>query len=219
LSVEESLLKIYSRNLPTPEISFWDSRKRAEFSNNKRWIDRNGEKKEPRDTASWDLKCVSTDQHKTFLDVAKHPEQLLVINVCNSTENKYLIAKSDAVTKFVKNLVNCLRDYGIRLSPHNSYSIRNIRTIGSQQNQTLEMKRTQFCANLNAAWNALCPPNSQAAAAPKLAVIALAGADAGVYADVRWWADCVVGIPCICISPGGIEKGAKLDRAMLGNVA
>ena len=98
---------------------------------NKRWVGPNGQKKEPRDTASWDLKCVSADQHKTFLEVAKHPDQLLVINVCNSTESKYLTAKSDAVTKFAKNLVTCLRDYGIRLSPKNSYSIRNIRTIGS----------------------------------------------------------------------------------------
>jgi hypothetical protein len=173
----------------------------------------------PRDTASWDLKFVSMVIGRTFQEVAKTPANLHIINVCNTDTNKEINTKKSKVLRFGNEFIKCLRDYGIQLE--SPCKIENVQTIRNRLH--LETRRAEFCFNLDRAWNILCPstnPNT-ATTPPKLVVVALANKDAGVYADVRWWADCKLGISCICVTPDAVKKvdTAFPDKALLGNLA
>jgi hypothetical protein len=167
------------------------------------------------------LREVSKVASRTFLSVAHCPRYLHIINICATTKADANHRKKQQLIQFGNNLITSLKDYGIVLN--SPCKIRDVSSVTDESN--LELRRTQFCAKLDVAWNAVCPNSDIPATGSKLVLVALGGTDAGVYADVRWWADCKVGIPCICVSPNGVAKGAgagqnmKIDRAMLGNLA
>jgi len=229
LRIEEKLLQTDCRNLPTPKISFWDSNKKVKYpfdinahSKYVEWqkdpLNQKWKGKEPRDTASWDLKMVSKMPDNTFLRVASCPSFLHILNICdNPIGHKDTSSKVELVKKFGYRFVACLQVYGIKIKAGN---LQNVQSVSGNQ-QTLETKRTQLCNRLRKAWEAIPETNAtnSSAPAPDIVLVALASSDAGVYADVRWWADCEMGLPCICVSPEGVAKGAKPDLAMLGNLA
>lgn len=39
------------------------------------------------------------------------------------------------------------------------------------------------------------------------------------YADVKWWGDCIAGIPTVCISSDGVGKVLGRSQKALGNIA
>ncbi|KAB8294275.1 hypothetical protein EYC80_009701 [Monilinia laxa] len=50
--------------------------------------------------------------------------------------------------------------------------------------------------------------------------------DAVLYSDIKWWGDCISGIPTVCVSSSGITKGVKLyadrlkpDCNLMANIA
>lgn len=57
---------------------------------------------------------------------------------------------------------------------------------------------------------------------PPLVVVLLPNSkksDPDMYSDVKWWGDCVSGMPTVCVSTDGVERGARPDLGVLANIA
>ncbi|TGO14137.1 hypothetical protein BTUL_0057g00030 [Botrytis tulipae] len=57
---------------------------------------------------------------------------------------------------------------------------------------------------------------------PPLVVVLLPNgkkSGAELYSDVKWWGDCVSGIPTVCVSRDGVDRGARPDLGLMANIA
>ncbi|CZR67286.1 uncharacterized protein PAC_17185 [Phialocephala subalpina] len=77
------------------------------------------------------------------------------------------------------------------------------------------VRRTNFAVVLEQAWTKLGKPT--------FVLISLATENVTIFSDIKYWTECVKGIPSVCIKPKAIEKNAEKgsnvgDRRLLGNV-
>jgi hypothetical protein len=70
---------------------------------------------------------------------------------------------------------------------------------------------------LNDAYQYLIDNKSDEAVIPAILVI-LPSKDASLYAEVKWWGDCVKGVPTICITKQKIQKASTDRGGLLANV-
>jgi hypothetical protein len=110
-------------------------------------------------------------------------------------------------------LIPALQSYGFNISSHEVTEVE----VGKIYNRT----RKSISEKLSEAydkWTAMYKNKE----APSLILVILPNAkkDIPLYSDIKWWSDCVVGIPTACVTHGAIDKfksnNAK-DRAQLPN--
>lgn len=101
-------------------------------------------------------------------------------------------------------MLRALQSYG--LGAQNIHAL-DCRTQGSGGNQ-----RQNIANKLDDVWKKM--------GEPKLLLIMTCDKDARVYGDIKWWGDCLRGIPTICVTYEVMDKiGTHRDKSVIGDLA
>lgn len=129
---------------------------------------------------------------------------------------------------FLEYLKTELARYEITIS--GDYNFR----VNSVSGRFSANRRAQYCLALQTIVDRI---SNHAGKAPDMILFILPGKDAAIYADIKWWADCVGGVPSICVTGDAIHKavgkppkanakdapltkgGNYLDKKVYGNIA
>ncbi|TGO08682.1 hypothetical protein BTUL_0196g00060 [Botrytis tulipae] len=121
-------------------------------------------------------------------------------------------ASEDQVRKFAQDLGRKIRDYGVTFTGRENIS-----------NASFSRIRVTFCNELNAALAVLRSENR--GRNPRLLLVVVPDKDIRTYANIKWWGDCVAGIPTICITRGVLTKGERIrnvfqtDIGVISNIS
>ncbi|TGO47378.1 hypothetical protein BCON_0280g00050 [Botryotinia convoluta] len=116
------------------------------------------------------------------------------------------------VEKFAQDLRKKIRDYGVTFTGNESIS-----------DAAFSPNRLPFCIGLDAALTALRARNGSRN--PRLLLVVVPDKNIRTYANIKWWGDCVAGIPTICITRGVLTKGRhtkqgfKSDIGVISNIS
>lgn len=222
----QEFLQTESRLLQAPVISFRNQRGLVNldiYASSKFCAEANGApqrgKMPARDSATWDLKKVTSDKLATFFRLGTHGGEFLLMYLAQKDFKTYPDQKSKdkavnisrdwtaMVKRFAQGFHDSLRnDYGFKL-PNSRTPMRlecDPRLHGVALRRELNGCFKVLEANI--------PSNS-------VLVVCLDSKDVSVYSDVKWWGDCRAGIKTICVSPEAVIKGAGNDRNLFGNLA
>lgn len=114
------------------------------------------------------------------------------------------------IKKFGNHLLKALPKYGF---PTTEYAGEP--PVTYHFNDDPQVRRKQFCADLTTVFEKL--------ESPALLLVLLSGDGAGIYSDLKWWADCVQGVATVCITPTAVNrdfkaKGDSDDNNLLENL-
>lgn len=122
-----------------------------------------------------------------------------------------------AVQRFRETLPVALAKYGLGINKPKVYVLDITKTFVDDPMK----RRNKWIAELNKADAQL--------KSPSLIVILLSSEDAGAYSNIKRWADCVKGVPTVCVSPSALQKNLEAkdwnrnpsksgDPRLLGNL-
>ncbi|KAF7901748.1 uncharacterized protein EAF01_007047 [Botrytis porri] len=130
----------------------------------------------------------------------------------NSISNLHIIrldvpkkARADQVTKFARDLRRKIGDYGVAFTGNEIIF-----------DAAFSRDRSNFCVGLNAALAALRSRNGNRY--PRLLLVVVPDKNIRTYANIKWWGDCVAGIPTICITKGVLTKGKHTNRGIQSDI-
>lgn len=151
--------------------------------------------------ATWDIIGLSKKGNGKFAKIGKDYRTLKVIYIDSGVRDRKMHAE-----KFYKDLINALQTYGFSTSGE-----PQVESVIAVWQGAPAKRRTDFCHLLSGAFNKL--------EKPPLVLILLKSADATIFADIKWWADCIVGVPSVCIRPDAVRKNFyKTDGRILANL-
>ncbi|KAE8443761.1 hypothetical protein EG329_001355 [Mollisiaceae sp. DMI_Dod_QoI] len=159
--------------------------------------------------AFWDLTA------KTFYNPAKGAYQLKIIRITQEDlkdkQGKYHGPSRSDVTSFGAHLLKQLSSYNVEFS-----GVADIEDVEASRGSPPANRRNQWTQRLERAWGQL--------GKPKFVLISLASENATIFSDIKYWCDCIKGLPSVCVKPKAIEKDRSHanifygDRRLLGNV-
>lgn len=148
--------------------------------------------------AGWNLRGTR------FITLPTHRFRVCVFRVDDAW------AGSVNLNTFADNMSTYLRNNGFAVNTQGF-----VQGVGSNAN------RQAFAANLSAAYTTIIvrtrPDNI------RLLIVALPSKDAKIYANVKWWADCLQGVPTVCVTKDSLEGNwraarGNFDLSYLGNL-
>ncbi|TGO27084.1 hypothetical protein BPAE_0048g00220 [Botrytis paeoniae] len=143
----------------------------------------------PNNPVSWTLNDVANGQG--FAVIGNPYPILYLIYIDTKHRNQ---ARLTRATDFARVLCADLHRYGFSTGTGNDARFMENAPISTIANLT--MRRAAFSATLDSAKG-----------------------DADPYSDVKWWGDCISGIPTVCVSTDGVERGARPDLGLMANIA
>ncbi|KAF7949123.1 hypothetical protein EAE96_008292 [Botrytis aclada] len=161
--------------------------------------------KQPINKSSWMLR--DNNRIFKFAESGKSIPNLHIIRL-DHTDN----ADKAAVQKFARDLRDKIRGYGISLKGNASIS-----------DAAYSPNRLPFCFALNAALEAIRSRNGSIN--PRLLLVVVPDKNIRTYANIKWWGDCIAGIPTICITTRVLTKGKfikgefKRDMGVISNIS
>ncbi|TGO90691.1 hypothetical protein BPOR_0054g00020 [Botrytis porri] len=186
------------RQLPPPQLKF-----RSETP----------VKTAPSNPASWTLNDVA--KGKGFAIIGNPYPVLYLIYIDTKHGNK---ARWDRATDFAGVLCVDLHRYGF--STGTGKDAKFIESVPMSTSVNPTARRAGFSATLNSAVARL--KQRGGGIDPPLVVVLLPypkKSEAGLYSDVKWWGDCISGIPTVCVSTDGVDRGARPDLGLTANIA
>ncbi|TGO65639.1 hypothetical protein BELL_1003g00030 [Botrytis elliptica] len=160
---------------------------------------------QPKNKSSWMLK--DNDRIFRFADTGNSIPNLHIIRL-RSHDN----ASLDQVRKFAQDLGWKIGNYGVTLT-----GSAIISDASSSPNRRL------FCARLDEALRTLRSRNGNRKS--RLLLVVVPDRDIRTYANIKWWGDCVAGIPTICITKKVLTQGKffnnrfKRDIGVISNIS
>ncbi|KAF7881056.1 uncharacterized protein EAF02_006947 [Botrytis sinoallii] len=147
---------------------------------------------QPNNKSSWMLK----DNYRIFrfADTGNSISNLHIIRL-RSNDN----ASVEQVRNFARDLEWKIGNYGVTLTGSASIS-----DAAFSPNSRL------FCDRLDVALATLCSRNGNRN--PRLLLVVVPDGDIRTYANIKWWGDCVAGIPTICITKKVLTKGKFMNN-------
>ncbi|KAM0130744.1 hypothetical protein ACHAO1_007696 [Botrytis cinerea] len=171
----------------------------------------------PKNSASWTLTDVArksiNDNTRGFAVIA-NPYPILYL-ICIDTKNPNKTRQIRA-NDFARVLCADLYRYGFSTGNEASFMENVSMPLGSNPS----VRRATFSITLDNAVTRL--KQRGGGVNPPLVVVLLPNSkksDADIYSDVKWWGDCVSGMPTVCVSTDGVERGARPDLGVLANIA
>lgn len=169
--------------------------------------------------ATWNLEGISK-----FSSVGTGGKGLLQVNkdllpeLCSITLGK----SEDYAFKgpFLKELKEALRGYGFMATELGDLHP----SIELKPESNAEIRRMYIAKQLSDAYTELVDKQKKPGTELKLILILLPNDDATLFADVKWWSDCVQGVHTVCIKAEKLKKGmigskgGKVDNKLLANV-
>ncbi|KAF5873532.1 putative piwi-domain-containing protein [Botrytis fragariae] len=143
--------------------------------------------KQPMNRSSWMLK--DNGRIFKFAETGSSISNLHIIRL--NVENN---ADKAEVMNLARDLSRRIGDYGVTITGNESVC-----------DAAFSLNRSNFCIGLNAALAALRSRNSSRN--PRLLLVVVPDKNIRTYANIKWWGDCVAGIPTICITKGVLAKG------------
>ncbi|KAF5870268.1 putative piwi-domain-containing protein [Botrytis fragariae] len=165
----------------------------------------------PNNPASWTLNDVANG--RGFAVIGNPYRVLYLIYIDTKHRNQ---ARETRATDFARVLCADLHRYGF--STGNNASFMESVPMSAIANPTV--RRTAFSATLDGAVARL--KQRGGGVDPPLVVVLLPNAKKGgadLYSDVKWWGDCISGIPTVCVSTDGVDRGARPDLGLMANIA
>ncbi|TGO32040.1 hypothetical protein BHYA_0362g00020 [Botrytis hyacinthi] len=166
--------------------------------------------------ASWSLNEVANDptrNNRGFAVIGNPYPVLYLIYINSNPEN---LVPSTRATRFAGFLCADLHRYGF--STGNDTSLMEYALMSAIANPSA--RRAAFSATLDRAVARL--KQRSGGVDPPLVVVLLPNgkkSGAELYSDIKWWGDCVSGIPTVCVSRDGVERGARPDLGLMANIA
>jgi eukaryotic translation initiation factor 2C len=127
------------------------------------------------------------------------------------------IPHKGTIDRFCKTIITALSLYGFVTNEFqvHAFDVKDIR------DRDPKVRRANWKRVLDGAFNML--------KSPPLIVAILPGEDASVYADIKRWANCIRGVPTVCVSPRAVWKNFNMktksgvpietrDPHLLGNL-
>ncbi|TGO35544.1 hypothetical protein BHYA_0154g00060 [Botrytis hyacinthi] len=151
-----------------------------------------------RNKSSWMLK--NNNRIFQFANTGNSISNLNII-LLNTDDN----ASKDQVRKFAQDLKRKIGDYGVTITGSESIS-----------NAAFSRNRVNFCTALDAALGVLRSKNR--GRNPRLLLVVVPDKDIRTYANIKWWGDCVAGIPTICITEEVLTKGKKSNHRIQSDI-
>lgn len=146
--------------------------------------------------ATWDIIGLSNSGNGKFAKIAKDYPKLKVIYIKSDYDDDRRVKNA---IKFFGDLNGQLKKYGF--NPSGQADVEDVSAPWNGDSAT----RTQLNANLSKAFQNL--------GKPPLIIILLKNQDATIFADIKWWADCVEGVPSVCIRPNAVAANANAKQA------
>jgi hypothetical protein len=136
--------------------------------------------------AAWDLRG------KKFFKVEPGAFALSIIKIRDS--GGWSVEDSEVIDVFVDNFTAKLGSYGLTVNQANPIA------------DAIHGNRDQLARNLDNACNQF--------GTPPLVIVLLPSKDARTYGNVKWWADCVRGVPTLCVTKEKLRKNClQLDKS------
>ncbi|TGO18599.1 hypothetical protein BPAE_0378g00050 [Botrytis paeoniae] len=154
--------------------------------------------RQPKNRSSWMLK--DDDRIFKFADTGNSISNLHIIRL-NLNHN----ASREEVMKFARDLRKKIEDYGVTFTGNESIS-----------DAAFSPNRSLFCTRLDAALAALRAKNGSRN--PRLLLVVIPDKNIRTYANIKWWDDCVAGIPTICITRGVLTKGRLIKHRFQSDI-
>lgn len=119
------------------------------------------------------------------------------------------------VGNFGTRLATALGNYGIHIIQ--PILVQNAALPAPAPNAP-QLRRRNFGRNLRSAYQRLSSLDDQWA---HLIVVLLLDTNTDAYSDIKWWAECELGIPTLCVAPKAVEKviTGHGDQTLLGNLS
>ncbi|KUJ21353.1 Piwi-domain-containing protein [Mollisia scopiformis] len=160
---------------------------------------------EYRQLATWDLK------HMKFYKTSSNLLQLKIIRI-EQPARLHGPSMND-VKIFGAQLLDKLPKYNVNFN--GSVAVVNVTAV---RDGSAAERRTAWAQSLEQAWIELKKPG--------FLLIALATENATIFSDIKFWCDCVKGVPSMCVKPKCIAKNKEKSRPdarsgdgrLLGNV-
>ncbi|KUJ21351.1 Piwi-domain-containing protein [Mollisia scopiformis] len=134
---------------------------------------------------SWNLKS-----HPKFLTKGGDWQNLVVVEVGSFTEH-------GLIRTFLAHLVSELAFYEIPIS--GDFKLR----VDPLVDRDSVVRRAHYSVAFQEIFDDVL---RQAHTNPVMFLFILADKDATVYADIKWWADCIRGVPSICVTSTAVQK-------------
>ncbi|KAF7928120.1 uncharacterized protein EAE97_009918 [Botrytis byssoidea] len=166
--------------------------------------------------AGWNLNEVANDPNRNDRGFAVIGNPYPVLYLIYINKNPQNLVPPTRATQFAGVLCADLPRYGF--STGNSASFIENAPISAIANPSA--RRAAFSATLDRAVARL--KQRGGGFDPPLIVVLLPNgkkSEPELYSDVKWWGDCVCGIPTVCVSRDGVDRGARPDLGLLANIA
>ncbi|TEY53574.1 hypothetical protein BOTCAL_0244g00010 [Botryotinia calthae] len=148
--------------------------------------------------SSWMLR-----ENKSIFQFAETGNSIPALHLIRLESNHN--ASTEQVEKFAEDLRNTIKKYGITLTKKAIIS-----------DAVFSPTRSLFCNGLNAALTVLREKNHHKN--PRLLLVVVPDKHIQTYSDIKWWGDCIAGIPTICITSGVLNKGRSIDGKFFRDV-
>lgn len=135
-----------------------------------------------------------------FAETGTSISNLQIIRL-NTVDN----ASQSQVRKFAQDLRRKIGDYGVTFTGGESIF-----------NAAFSRNRLNFCTALNTALEFLRSKNR--GRNPRLLLVVVPKKDISTYANIKWWGDCVAGIPTICITRKVLTKGKEDNHRIQSDI-
>jgi hypothetical protein len=210
LKIEAKFVELKSRYLDQPDLWFGGPNNGTFKMSLKDKL--TGPKK-----ATWNL------MDRTFRKVQdKYPKLsiILIVDETNKSANavEWRKRRLEDAKNFAEHLKNALGKYGFETSKYQIVPVQEVH--GTYPTE----RRKLFSDGLTNAHNALRQASrddaDQLANKAPLVVILMQNDDATVFSDIKWWADCIRGVPSVCVTGATVtrDKNAGGDENLLANL-
>ncbi|KAI9646022.1 hypothetical protein NHQ30_005460 [Ciborinia camelliae] len=193
-SVEENFVEVVPKYLCQPTLAFGKDES----------LNISGQEK---NKSSWKLRRGNIALK--FVDAKKtSPSPSLHIIRLETPNN----ASPPQVKQFSDHLISNIKSFGIEFNG----DVRIEDAIG-QTNNLFPTDRLASNTSLSAALTGLRRRNK--GSNPTLLLVVVPNKDKRTYANIKWWGDCIVGIPTICISKDVLNKDEKKIVGVIANIS